>query len=129
MKFRIAAVLGLALSLGCLAGHAEDGPRLSNKWRIECDEGAKSDGTISFRLTPKDGMPIEVSVPITNGSGENKVAQTIKDTLEKSLDARTFHVEVDDGEDVLVKKKNGPDFALEMTGSSVQGTRITIGKE
>ncbi len=38
--------------------------KLSNKWRVEVSEGAKSDGTILFRVTPKDGQPVEVPVAV-----------------------------------------------------------------
>ena len=43
--------------------------RLSNKWRIEVSDGANNDGTILFRVTPKDGAPVDVSVAIKDGRG------------------------------------------------------------
>ena len=131
MKFRSlgALALALSLSLASTAGWTADkGPSLSNKWRIECDDTAKSAGTISFRIT-RDGTPTEIAVDIKEGSSENAVAKAIKDTMKASLDAKVYHVEVDDGEDVLVKKKKGSSFALELTGNSAQGTKITIEKE
>ena len=31
----------------------------SNKWRIQCSEGAKSSGEIVFRFTPKGGTALQ----------------------------------------------------------------------
>lgn len=130
-SMRALAVAALAAGLLMSAGSvsAADGPKLSNKWRIECSEGANNDGTIRFRVTPKDGEAVEVAVNVAKGRGENGVAKDIRDSLRAGLDAETYHVETDDGEDVLVKKRKGPDFALELVESNVKGTRINIEKE
>lgn len=134
MKIRLLAALGLACSLAfsSLAVLAEDAapkPSLSNKWRIKLDGTARSAGTITFRVTPDQGEPVEIAVPIKDGRGENGVATDIKDAMKKTLDAKTYHVETDDGEDVLVKKKKGPNFEVALVESSVQNTRIVIRKE
>lgn len=132
MKFRKAGLFGFAcaLALATTAATAEDkAPVYSNKWRIEVDERAQSDGTIQFRLTPKEGTPTDVSVTIAKGRGENDIAKDIRDAMKTALDAKAFHVEVDDGEDVLVKKKKGPDFALELVQTSVMATKLEIEKE
>ena len=130
-SMRVLAVAALAAGFLLSAGDvsAADGPKLSNKWRIECSEGADNDGTIRFRVTPKDGDAVEVAVNVAKGRGENGVAKDIRDALRAGLDGETYHVETDDGEDVLVKKRKGPDFALEFVDSSVKGTRIRIEKE
>jgi hypothetical protein len=57
------------------------------------------------------------------------VATDIRDALKVALDVKTYKVEVDDGEDVLVKKLKGPDFALELVSSSVTNVRLNIQKE
>ena len=103
--------------------------RLSNKWRIEVSEGANNDGTILFRVTPKDGAPVDVSVAIKDGRGEDGVARDIRDAFKATLDSKEYHAEVDDGEDVLVKKHRGPDFELKLIESTVKGTRLDIEKE
>ena len=82
-----------------------------------------------FRVTPDKGTPVDVTVRIKDGRGENNVAQDIKETMKKTLDTKTYHVEVDDGEDVLVKKKKGPNFALVLVESTVKGSKIHIEKE
>ncbi|MBP9593138.1 MAG: hypothetical protein KBE42_13775 [Steroidobacteraceae bacterium] len=103
--------------------------RLSNKWRIEVSEGANNDGTILFRVTPKDGAPVDVSVAIKDGRGEDGVARDIRDAFKATLDSKEYHAEVDDGEDVLVKKHHGSDFELKLVESTIKGTRLDIEKE
>lgn len=115
-----------------LAGPAVGAERLdvSNKWRIECSEGANSDGLIRFRVTPEGGQPVEVAARIEDGRGENGVARDIRDAFAATLDKSRFHVETDDGEDVLVKKKRGsPDFELRLLDSTVKSVRIHVEKE
>jgi hypothetical protein len=108
---------------------AADGLSLSNKWRIEVSEGANNDGTIVFRVTPKEGTPVDVTVQIKDGRSENGVASDVREALKKSLDPKVYKVEKDDGEDVLVKKRKGPDFELKFVESTVKGTRINVEKE
>ena len=132
MKFGSSTLLGFAaaLVLACgAAAAADDQPAYSNKWRIEVSESAKSDGTMLFRVTPKEGTPVEVTVSIKDGRGENNIAKDIRDAFKGALDAKSFHTETDDGEDVLLKKKKGPDFALVLVESTVEATRLNIEKE
>jgi hypothetical protein len=116
-----------ALLAGGLA--TADDLKLSNKWRVEVSEGAHNAGTILFRLTPKDGQPVDVTVAIKEGRGENGVAQDIRDAFRATLDKDAYHAETDDGEDVLLKKKKGPDFELKFVESDIKGTRINVEKE
>jgi hypothetical protein len=103
--------------------------KLSNKWRVEVSEGAHNAGTILFRVTPKDGQPVDVTVAIKEGRGENGVAQDIRDAFRATLDKDDYHAETDDGEDVLLKKKKGPDFELKFVESDIKGTRVNVEKE
>ena len=131
MNLRIPAMLGLAASLAfvTLSAYAQEELKLSNKWRIAVSEGANTAGTILFRVTPDKGTPVDVPVPIREGRSENDVAKDIVATFKEALDPKVFHVERDDGEDVLVKKRKGPDFEVKFVESSVKGTRIHVGKE
>lgn len=125
--FAFAATLAAAVPA---SAEKEQKLHLSNKWRVECSEGANSDGTILFRVTPKGGTPTEVAVPITNGRSENGVARDIRDALRNTLDPKKFHSETDDGEDVLLKKKGGaPHFELKLVSSTVKGVRLGIETE
>ena len=114
------------------AASAEPDTKLdySNAWRIEVSEGANSDGEILFRVTPKDGTPQDVKVVIDNGTSEDHVARVIKDTFEDQLDTSRYDVEIDDGEDVLVKKDlTEARFALVLVSSTVKSVRLHVQKE
>jgi hypothetical protein len=103
--------------------------KLSNKWRIKVSEGANNTGTLLFRVTPDKGTATDILVNIEKGRSENGVAIDIKNTFEKALDPKVYHVERDDGEDVLVKKRKGPNFEVKFVESTLKGTRIKIHKE
>ena len=124
----LAPVLFLALAALATSVRAEIRPE--NKWRIQCSESAKSDGTILFRITPEGGATIEVAVQVARGTGENAVARRIRDAFRATLPADAFHVEVDDGEDVLVKRKGShPKFALVLVSNDVKSVRIRLDRE
>ncbi len=102
----------------------------SNKWRIEVSEGANSHGELIFYLSPEKADPIEIRVEIDNGTSENKVARKIHDAFQRALPGDAYNIEVDDGEDVLVKKRRGGEkFDLTLAKSSVKSVRIHIEKE
>jgi len=114
--------------VGHLAGEAN--LRYSNKWRIEVSEGARSTGEIVFHLTPYGGETQIITVPIERGTGENRVARNIRDAFRDSVDPGSFTVEVDDGEDVLVKKRReAGNFALTVVSSTVRSVRIRVQAE
>jgi hypothetical protein len=118
-----------ALAASVLAGGAvlADDAKPSHKWRIEVSEGANNDGTIRFVVTPVGGELTTVEVPIKKGRGENDVAKDVRDGLIRALPKGVYEVEVDDGEDVLVKSKDpAPKFSLSMVDSTVKGTRIHV---
>ena len=103
--------------------------KLSNKWRIEVREGANNTGTLLFRVTPDKGTATDIVVNIKKGRSENGVAADVKNALKKALDAKVYHVETDDGEDVLIKKRKGPDYEVKLVESTLKGTRIDVEKE
>ena len=103
--------------------------KLSNKWRIKVREGANNTGTLRFRVTPDKGTATDIVVNIEKGRSENGVATDIKNTFKQALDPKVYHVETDDGEDVLVKKRKGPDYEVKLVESTLKGTRIYLDKE
>jgi len=103
--------------------------KYSNKWRIEVKEGANNDGVLRFRVTPQGEAPIEVTVNLKKGRSENGCAIDVREAFKAALDPKRFHVERDDWEDVLVKKKGGPDFALELIERTVKGTHVDLERE
>ena len=125
---RTALVLTLFAGAALLAAAAFARP--SNKWRIECSEGAKSDGVLVFHLQPEGGVVQVIEVTVARGTGENAVARRIRDVFREQLPPERYHVEVDDGEDVLVKKKRDtPDFDLRLESNTVKAVRIHLDRE
>ena len=125
--FRIASLAAAgALLTATLAIEASP----SNKWRLQFSGGADSDGTIVLRITPKGGAPIEASIDVEDGTGENAVAKTVVKGLKAQLPEDGYHVERDDGEDVLIKKRHGAaNFDLEVVSNTVKGVRINPDRE
>ena len=119
----------LALSLLLLSCTSLAWASPSNKWRIEVSGGANSDGTITLAVTPIGHEIITVEIPVTDGKGENAIASLISKTLKEKL-GKGFKVEVDDGEDVLVKKRDKtPNFELALVESTVKGVRLNLQHE
>ena len=122
-------LLVLAGLLIASAGSAAASSR-SNKWRLQFSGGADSDGVITMRFTPKGGEPIVTETPIKKGTGENAVAKEVVKSLKKQLPPKQFHIERDDGEDVLVKRKWGAKtFDYKTVSNTVKGVRINPDKE
>jgi hypothetical protein len=125
MKFRaISAAIGASAMLA--VAFADSSPT-SNKWRIEMSGQALTTGEILFRVTPRQGEPIDVNVGIRSGRAENNLAKDVRDALAAKLSPDRFSVEVDDGEDILIKKKEGqPDFAVELIDTNVRNVNIKV---
>ena len=102
----------------------------SNAWRIEVSEGANSDGEFVFNVTPKGAATQVITVKIDDGTSEDHVARVIKRAFEKQLDTSKYDIEMDDGEDVLVKKDlTEPVFSLVIVSSTVKSVRLRLQKE
>ncbi len=126
--YRAMAVSLVATLLLVIAGVAAAKP--SNKWRLEFSGDAKSNGEIVVRLTPEGGAPIEVTTAVADGTSENNVAKTVVNAMKTQLSEDAYHVERDDGEDVLIKKRHGqPDFDVEIVSNSVEHVRINTNRE
>ena len=122
------AILTALVSSFALAALAfADAPSESNKWRIELSGQALTTGDLVFRVTPHQGEATDVTVNIRSGRDENNVAKDVRDALAAKLSPARYSVEVDDGEDVLIKKKEGqPDFAVELVDANVQNVSIKV---
>jgi hypothetical protein len=119
--------ISLVSSLLFAANSFADAMSTSNKWRIEMSGQALTSGDIVFRVTPRQGDAVDVSVGIRSGRDENNVAKDVRDALAAKLSPDRYSVEVDDGEDILIKKKEGqPDFALELVDSNVRNVSIKV---
>ncbi|MFC0677438.1 hypothetical protein ACFFGH_06170 [Lysobacter korlensis] len=101
----------------------------SNKWRIQVSSDADSAGVMVFDIVPVNAPPRSVTVQIPDDAGENEVADLIRDALRVQI-GDAYNVEVDDGEDVLVKKQFGAaDFDLRLRETTVRGVRINLDRE
>jgi hypothetical protein len=88
---------------------------------------ALTTGEIVFRVTPRQGEAVDVNVGIQSGRSEDDVAEDVREALAAKLSPDHYSVEVDDGEDILIKKKDGqPDFALELLDSNVRNVSIKV---
>lgn len=102
----------------------------SNKWRIKINYPADSDGELVFRVNAENDPPIDVSVTIGKGAGENRVANDVESAFKKTLPGDMFRVERDDLEDVLVQKAFAKqDFDLELISNTAKGVNVRIHKE
>lgn len=101
----------------------------SNKWRLQVSGGAEDGGTISFVIALDDGQRLPVSAEIAKGTGENAVAKRLSEAVRAQAGA-CCKSEVDDGEDVLIKKQRGqPDMDILDLQVGVKGVRITKNRE
>ena len=102
---------------------------VENKWRIEVDGNARTAGRIVLQVAPAKGEPIRAVAIISNGRKENDVARDVSAALQK-VARNHYNVEVDDGEDVLVKKQDGErNFVVTVVENTVQGVNIAVDAE
>jgi hypothetical protein len=116
-------VLALVVSAAALANP-------SNKWRLQFSGDAKTSGVIVIQLSPVGSDPISVSIDVPDNTSGNKVAKIVTGKLKEAFLSDAFHVERDDGEDVLVKAHHGAaKFDLEVASNSVEHVRINPDRE
>ena len=119
-------MLGVCLALAAAAASADG---VENKWRLEFSGNAETAGRIVLQVAPAKGEPIRATVAIPKGRAENDVARDVSAALQAAASGH-YNVEVDDGEDVLVKKQDGErDFVVTVVENSVQGVKIGIDAE
>lgn len=125
---RFAGLRMAVLALLALAFVAVASP--SNKWRLQFSGKAKVDGEIELSFTPKDGTATSVVIAVPKGTSENNAARLARDTLRQNFGKDVYHVETDDGEDVLVKKRGStPSFDLVVVRNTADGLRLSLDKE
>lgn len=125
---RLADLPGL-LALVLIVASASAFALPSNKWRLEFSGAAESDGEIVLAVTPDGGIPREIPVAVGKADGENEIAGKAEAALRNAVGA-DFHVERDDGEDVLVKRRDGGAlFEVAVLRNTVEGVRIDFDPE
>lgn len=66
---------------------------------------------------------------VLDGQSENHIAKSARDALGVAL-GKGFHVETDDGEDVLVKARHGTgDFGLQLISNTARDVDIKLRRE
>jgi hypothetical protein len=116
-----------ALGFACLAAVAYAKP--SGNWRIKFDHRADNDGVIVLRIAPVEGGgdPIQVETNIPKGTSENNAAELVSASLKAVLGSDKYRVGVDDGEDVIVKKRGKTTkFELTLVSTTLTGLQIKI---
>jgi hypothetical protein len=98
----------------------------AGKWRVKFDHWAETDGELVLRIAPLNGTPIDVSTRISKDTTENRAAELVTGALKAQL-GNGYKVEVDDGEDIVIKKSGKtPKFEVSMLSSSVTGLNVKI---
>ncbi len=101
----------------------------SNKWRLRGERRREQRRRHGFRIAPKGGAEIDIRVELKDGRGEDGWLATCAIPSRKTLAKDIYKVGVDDGEDVLVKVRKGPDVAIGLVESTVKGTRVNLDRE
>ena len=65
---------------------------------------AESAGELVLEIAPKGRESVRVTVAIERNDGENRVARKVKTAIDRQA-GRWVDAELDDGEDVLVKRR------------------------
>jgi hypothetical protein len=102
---------------------------VENKWRLEFSGNAESEGHLILAIAPKNQPAVNVTVDIPRHISENDVARAVRDALLLQV-GDTYKIERDDGEDVLIKRREGePRFSVAMVENTVKGVRLHIEEE
>jgi hypothetical protein len=126
-RLRPATAFFVAIGHAMIATIAQADP--AGKWRIEFGSHADNDGVITLHVSPEGGTPVDVETKIVARSGADKVAKAVRDSLKVSL-GEGYHVETDDGEDVVIGRKGKtPEFEVTLAGSTLTGLEVKIGRE
>ncbi len=100
----------------------------SNKWRLQFSGAAESAGEMVLEIVPTGKDPVRVTVPIERNDGENRVARKVKSAIDRQA-GRWVDAELDDGEDVLVKRHFFRQFTIGLVSSTVKDVRINFDTE
>ena len=123
---RLACITGVALLTTSTLALAKP----SNKWRLEFDGRARTTGEVELSVSQGSASPTVVVVAIAQGTGENAAARQTRDVLRATFGRSVYKVEVDDGEDVLIKAKRGTaDFDVVVVRNTVDGLKLDLERE
>ena len=125
-----ATVLLASFSLMAGADPAEKpAGKPASKWQLEMDNSSANEGEIVLRFAPLNMTPVDVTTKFPKGVGENEAARILRDSLRAAL-GKGYKIQVDDGEEVLIRK-NGktPKFEITQVSSTVEGLVVKIKRD
>lgn len=125
--FRSCRIVLVAVVLSCLFAAPAFASK-SNKWRLQFSGAAESAGEMVLEIVPSGGVPVRVSVLIERNDGENRVARKVKTAIDRQA-GKWVDAELDDGEDVLVKRHFFRRFSIALVSSTVKDVRINFDRE
>lgn len=114
-----------------LAPNANQAPRPepADRWRLEFNDAADSDGIISFRLWVHEESPMHVDIPIRKGESDSQIARTARDALANRLGERYAAVVVN-GEDVVIRAQRGsPRFTVELLRDTALDVDVDVDRD
>lgn len=100
----------------------------SNKWRLQFSGAAESAGEMVFEIVPAGQPPVRVVAVIERNDGENRVARKVKTAIDRQA-GKWVDAELDDGEDVLVKRHFFRGFTIVLVSSTIKDVRINFDRE
>ncbi|HYJ39392.1 MAG TPA: hypothetical protein VEW08_01310 [Steroidobacteraceae bacterium] len=121
------AALVAASALAAPSSMAQ-GPPLASAWNIAASGSATSSGDLDFRITPNDGSnPVDITVPVISGAGQDSVARSIGRALSSQLRSDRYNVQLGENGNVLVTDPRGqPNFSLELVDSNIESVRVAV---
>ncbi|KGM51828.1 hypothetical protein N792_09290 [Lysobacter concretionis Ko07 = DSM 16239] len=120
------ALMAFALFLASASVSAQ---QTENKWRLEFSGNAESAGQVVLALAPEGDAAVVVTVPVAEDTRENDIASAVANQLRLQL-GDTYQVERDDGEDVLVKRRDGEKkFSVGLVENTVEGLSLDLARE
>ena len=123
------AFFAAALAFASVKASAES-PDTSNRWRLQAGGESTADGVIVVRLSEIGAVVAEIPVSVPKHTAKKGVAERIRDSLNAALEGDRYKVEVDDGEDVIVKaREDVKDFEIAIVSNTADGIEVKLDKE
>lgn len=123
--YRATFVIAALVATSALAAN---GPPLASAWNIAATGSATSSGDLDFRITPNDGTdPVDITVPVIAGAGQDSVARSINRALSSQLRRDRYNVQLGENGNVLVSDSHGqPNFSLELVDATIENVRVAV---
>lgn len=123
------ALLAATLALSTAPAAAESADT-SNRWRLQAGGESTADGVIVVRLSEIGAVVAEIPVSVPKHTAKKGVAERIRDSLNGALEGDRYKIEVDDGEDVIIKaREDVKDFEIAIVSNTADGVEVRLDKE